>query len=214
MNNMNGVVIGLVKSLDDSKNLGRIEITFPWLSEKNKSYLARIATTMTGKDRGTWFMPEIGDEVLVAFEHGHPDHPYIVGFLWNGEDKPPNQGINNNVRRLKTVSGHIVEFDDRLGQEAIRISTPAGNEITIEDLPPGITISTPGGNKITLEDIPPGISISCPTGIFTVNCLQANIIAAAMLSVTAPIAQFSGVVQASAFTAGAYTPAPGNTFGL
>jgi phage baseplate assembly protein gpV len=214
MAQINGVVMGIVKDLDDPKNLGRVKVYFPWMSENNQSHWARIATLMAGSERGSWFMPEINDEVLVAFEQGSVQNPYILGGLWNGQMKPPNQGINNKVRRLKTVSGHIVEFDDRLGQEAIRISTPAGNEITIEDLPPGITISTPGGNKITLEDVPPGISISCPTGIFTVNCLQANIIAAAMLSVTAPIAQFSGVVQASAFTAGAYTPAPGNTFGL
>lgn len=214
MSQINGVVMGIVTSLDDPKNLGRVKVYFPWMSENNQSHWARIATLMAGSERGSWFMPEIDDEVLVAFEQGSVQNPYILGGLWNGQRKPPNQGINNKVRRLKTVSGHIVEFDDRPGQEAIRISTPAGNEITIEDLPPGITISTPGGNKITLEDVPPGITISCPTGIFTVNCLQANIIAAALLSVTTPIAQFSGVVQASAFTAGAYTPAPGNTFGL
>jgi uncharacterized protein involved in type VI secretion and phage assembly len=195
MNKINGVVIGIVKNLDDPQNLGRVEVEFPWLSDANKSFWTRIATLMAGSGRGSWFMPEEEDEVLVAFEHGNPQHPYIVGFLWNGVDKPPNQGIDSKVRRLQTVSGHVLEFDDRLGQEMIRIKTPAGNEITIQDTPPGITIST-------------------QTGTLTINCLQANITANALLNVTTPVAQFSGVVQATSFVGGAYTPAPGNTFGL
>ncbi len=195
MSQMNGVVMGIVRSLDDPQNLGRVQVYFPWLSETNQSYWARIATLMAGSERGSWFMPEVDDEVLVAFEHGNSQHPYIVGCLWNGQSKPPNQGIDRQVRRLQTVSGHILEFDDRPGQEKITIKTRTGNEISITETPSGINIST-------------------QTGRLTVNCLQAEITAATMLTVNAPIAQFSGVVQASAFTGGAYTPAPGNTFGL
>lgn len=195
MNKINGVVVGIVKNLDDPQKLGRIEVYFPWLSDNNKSHWARVATLMAGSERGSWFMPEKEDEVLVAFEQDDTRFPYIIGFLWNGQDKPPNQDITPEVRRLRTVSGHILEFDDRLGQEMIRIKTPAGSEITIQDTPPGITIST-------------------QTGTLTINCLQANITANALLNVTTPVAQFSGVVQATSFVGGAYTPAPGNTFGL
>lgn len=195
MTQMNGVVMGIVKSLDDPQNLGRVQVYFPWLSETNQSYWARIATLMAGSERGSWFMPEVDDEVLVAFEHGNSQHPYIVGFLWNGESKPPNQDIDYQVRRLQTVSGHILEFDDRPGQEKITLKTRSGNEISITETPSGINIST-------------------QTGTLTVNCLQANITASSIFTVTAPVAQFSGVVQAASFTGGAYTPAPGNTFGL
>jgi uncharacterized protein involved in type VI secretion and phage assembly len=195
MSQMNGVVMGIVSSLDDPQNLGRVQVYFPWLSETNQSYWARIATLMAGSERGSWFMPEVDDEVLVAFEHGNSQHPYIVGFLWNGQSRPPNQDIDRQVRRLQTVSGHILEFDDRPGQEKITIKTRSGNEISITETPSGINISTQAGR-------------------LTVNCLQAEITASTLLTVNAPIAQFSGVVQASAFTGGAYTPAPGNTFGL
>jgi uncharacterized protein involved in type VI secretion and phage assembly len=195
MSQMNGVVMGIVRSLDDPQNLGRVQVYFPWLSETNQSYWARIATLMAGSERGSWFMPEVDDEVLVAFEHGNSQHPYILGFLWNGQSRPPNQDIDRQVRRLQTVSGHILEFDDRPGQEKIMIKTRSGNEISITETPSGINIST-------------------QTGRLTVNCLQAEITASTLLTVNAPIAQFSGVVQASAFTGGAYTPAPGNTFGL
>ena len=238
MSSIKGVVVGLVKSLDDPKKLGRIEVHFPWLSENNNSYWARIATLMSGSGRGSWFMPEVDDEVLVAFEHGDSQHPYIIGFLWNGVDKPPNEDIDTKVRRLKTVSGHTLEFDDRQGQERIYIKSQGGHELEIkdtpgsitiktsgnqtvklEDTPAGITIGTSAGNEIKISDAPPGITISTQAGTLTVNCLQANINASAMLNISAPITVFSGVVQvptliAQAVVGAAYTPAPGNTFGL
>ncbi len=61
-------------------------------------------------------MPELDDEALVAFDHGNVDHPYVVGFLHNGVDLPPDDDIDFKVRRVKTVSGHILEFDDRDGR--------------------------------------------------------------------------------------------------
>jgi uncharacterized protein involved in type VI secretion and phage assembly len=214
MNKIDGVVIGTVKNLKDPQNLGRIEVHFPWLSDDNKSHWARVATLMAGSGRGSWFMPEKDDEVLVAFEHGDTSFPYIVGFLWNGQDKPPNQGIDSKVRRLKTVSGHVLEFDDRPGQTRITIETQGGQKIELKDLPAGISISTTSGNEITISDLPPQISISCPTGVVTVNCLQASVNAAALLNVNAPVAQFSGVVQAAAIVSPVYTPGVGNFFGL
>jgi uncharacterized protein involved in type VI secretion and phage assembly len=214
MAQINGVVVGIVKSLDDPDRLGRVQVYFPWLSEKNQSYWARIATLMSGSNRGSWFMPELNDEVLVSFEHGDSQQPYVVGMLWNGKDKPPNQDIDSKVRRLKTVSGHVLEFDDRPGQTRITIETQGGQKIELKDLPAGISISTTSGNEITISDLPPQISISCPTGAVTVNCLQASVNAAALLNVNAPVAQFSGVVQAAAIVSPVYTPGIGNFFGL
>jgi len=105
---ISGVVVGIVKSPPDK--LGRIEVFFPWLSDSNKSYRARVATLMAGPDRGSWFMPELEDEVLVAFEHGDVDHPYIVGFLWNGQDKPPK--TDPKIRLIRSVNGHEIEIAD------------------------------------------------------------------------------------------------------
>jgi uncharacterized protein involved in type VI secretion and phage assembly len=219
MSQINGVVVGIVKSLKDPQNLGRVELLFPWLSDSNKSYWARIATLMAGAKRGSWFMPEVDDEVLVAFEQGDSQFPYIVGFLWNGVDKPPNDGIDASVRRLRTVSGHVVEFDDRAGQEQILIKTKGGQEVLLQDLPASITITTTGGNQIQISDLPAGITISTQVGTLTVNCLQANVTASAILNVNAPLTVFNGIVQtptliAQAVVGAAYTPAPGNFFGL
>ena len=74
-----GVVTGIVKNLSDPEGQGRIELVFPWLSDSVRSSWAPVASMLAGKDRGAFFMPEIDDEVLVAFEHGDMNHPFIVG---------------------------------------------------------------------------------------------------------------------------------------
>lgn len=135
MNKINGVVIGIVKRLDDPKKLGRVEVHFPWLSETNKSYWARIATTMAGANRGSWLMPEKEDEVLVSFEHGDPQQPYIVGFLWNGEDRPPSNQVRD--RMIRSKNGHMIRFLD---------STP--NEGNLG----GLVIEDGHGNRIVMAN--------------------------------------------------------------
>lgn len=234
-----GVVIGVVRSLDDPDQEGRIEVEFPWLAEGERSGWAPIATLMAGGDRGAYFMPEIGDEVLVAFEHGDFDHPFVIGFLWNGAQRPPHSDINPSVRRLRTVSGHRVEFNDNGGQEQVLIITAGGHRIDMKDTAPAsVTITTAGrqevklndapaevciktaaGNEIKISDSPPGITLSVPSGMVNINCVQASLSSAAALNVTAPMTVFSGVVQvptliAQAVVGSAYTPAPGNIFGL
>jgi uncharacterized protein involved in type VI secretion and phage assembly len=239
MNRLPGVVIGVVKDRDDPAGEGRIQVEFPWLSEGDRSAWAPIATLMAGHERGAFFMPEIDDEVLVSFEHGDFNHPFIVGFLWNGEQRPPQSDINHNVRRVRTVSGHTLEFDDNDGQgrvllisagghqiemkdsqpTSISIKTSGGQEIKLDDTPAAIDIKTAGGNEVRISDAPPGITLSVPSGMVNVQCTQASLTANAMLNITAPMTVFSGVVQmptliAQAVVSSAYTPAPGNLFGL
>ena len=193
---------------------------FPWLEGDNQSYWAPIATLMSGGGRGSWFMPEEGDEVLVAFEHGDVNYPFIVGFLWNGEDRPPNDDINTSVRRLRTVSGHVLEFDDNGGSERIRVETQGGNKILLEDTPtPKITVETAGHNKIIINNAPPGITVKTASGDVTVELRARHRQCARHVSVDMPIANFSGMVrtpilQATSVVGSAYTPAPGNTYGM
>lgn len=227
MNRIHGVVIGIVTDNRDPNNQGRVRVKFPWLSDSNQTPWARIATLMSGKQRGSWFMPEVDDEVLVSFDHGDINHPYIVGYLWNGVDTPPNDGITTKVRRLRTVSGHVLEFDDRPGQERILIQTKGGQQIELKDTPATITIQTKLGNAITINEGPLGISIKAETGPVQVSCLKADVTAktlvqvnAPTLQVNAPLAQFTGLVvataiQTGAIVSGAYNPGvPGNLFGL
>jgi len=240
MSKVGGVVTGVVTAVKDPDQQGRVQLSFPFLGGQNQSTWAPVATLMAGGGRGSWFMPEVGDEVLVAFDHGDFDHPFVVGFLWNGQDQPPASDISPSVRRLQTVSGHKVDFDDRdgsqkitiktqgghtiemndvAGSESITITTSGNQQIQMQDTPATITIQTAMQNQVIVSDAPPGVTIQAPSGIVTVSCAMANVTADSALNVSAPITIFDGVVQAQTLIAeavvgSAYTPAPGNTFGL
>lgn len=120
---INGVVVGIVTNNEDPEDMGRVKVKFPWLSNENESHWARLSTPMAGNDRGVYFLPEVDDEVLLAFEHGDMRFPYIVGSLWNGKDKPPasNQDGKNNIRVIKSRSGHVIKLVDEDGAEKIEI---------------------------------------------------------------------------------------------
>jgi uncharacterized protein involved in type VI secretion and phage assembly len=131
-----GVVTAVVKSLKDPDGEGKILVEFPWMSaDGQKSALAPIASIMAGKDRGAYFMPEPEDEVLVAFEHGDFNHPFIVGFLWNGADRPP--ATDPRLRLLRTLNGHeiaIYDPDVNGGDMGyIRIKDAHGNVIELSN---------------------------------------------------------------------------------
>ncbi|HEY0078519.1 MAG TPA: phage baseplate assembly protein V [Pyrinomonadaceae bacterium] len=135
MSKIYGVVTGLVVNVDDPLKTGRVQLRFPWLGEQVESQWARVATMMAGKDRGSWFMPEVDDEVLVAFEHGNVEHPFVLGFLWNGKDKPPRD--DTKIRVLKSLNGHEIEITDPPvtgGDKGhIRIKDAHGNVIELSN---------------------------------------------------------------------------------
>jgi uncharacterized protein involved in type VI secretion and phage assembly len=105
-----GVLIGIVQDRDDPQGEGRIQVTFPIFGDSLQTFWAPIAYPMAGKGRGFRFSPEIGDECLVAFDRSDPEHPYIVGFLHNGVDKPPTD--DPKQRTIESVNGHKLVFED------------------------------------------------------------------------------------------------------
>lgn len=134
-NRVYGMVVALVTNTQDPDNLGRVKVKFPWLSDQVESDWARVAMPMAGADRGIYFLPEVDDEVLVGFEHGLVEYPYILGALWNGKDKPPepNDDGKNNLRTIKSRSGHIIRLDDTEDAEKIEIvAKGAKSTITID----------------------------------------------------------------------------------
>ena len=146
-----GVVVGIVTNNKDPDDMGRVKVKFPWLSDEDESWWARIATAMAGSSRGTYFLPEVDDEVMIAFEHGDVRFPYVLGALWNGKDAPPttNSDGKNNIRMIKSRSGHIVRLDDTDGEEKIEIIDKTGsNSITIKSSDNSITITANGTVKI------------------------------------------------------------------
>jgi uncharacterized protein involved in type VI secretion and phage assembly len=141
---INGVVIGIVTNNKDDEGLGRVKVRFPWLSDTDDSFWARIATPMAGNNRGAYFLPELDDEVLVAFEHGDVRFPYIIGSLWNGKDKPPasNTDGKNNLRLIRSRSGHVIKLNDEDGKETVEIIDASGkNSIVIDTAHNTITIT-------------------------------------------------------------------------
>jgi uncharacterized protein involved in type VI secretion and phage assembly len=144
-----GVVVAIVTNNDDPDGSGRVKVRFPWLSDSDESWWARLAVPMAGADRGFLFLPEVDDEVLVAFEHGDPRFPYVVGSLWNGQDKPPEpQALDGGkvVRRvLKSRAGHLVRLDDTEGGEKIEIVDKTGqNSVTLDSSTNTITLRADG----------------------------------------------------------------------
>jgi uncharacterized protein involved in type VI secretion and phage assembly len=141
---VHGVVVGVVTNNQDPDKMGRVKLRFPWLSDTDESTWARVAAAMAGPNRGLFLLPEVEDEVLVAFEHGDPRFPYVVGALWNGKDSPPadNADGKNDVRMLRSRSGHVIRLVDSAGAERIEITDKTGdNTVTIDSASNAITIA-------------------------------------------------------------------------
>jgi uncharacterized protein involved in type VI secretion and phage assembly len=142
---IHGVVVGVVTNNQDPEGMGRVKVKFPWLSDDDESHWARVAAPMAGKGRGVYFLPEVDDEVLVAFEHGDVRFPYVLGALWNGQDEPPetNDDGKNNIRVIKSRSGHMIRLTDEDGKEQIKIVDKSEkNSIVFDTAKNTITITT------------------------------------------------------------------------
>jgi uncharacterized protein involved in type VI secretion and phage assembly len=140
-----GVVVGVVTNNQDPDGMGRVKVKFPWLSDADESHWARMAVPMAGKARGIYFLPEVEDEVLVAFEHGDMRFPCVLGALWNGKDAPPakNDDGKNNLRVIKSRSGHVIRLNDEDGKEKIEIIDKSEkNSIVFDTAKNTITITT------------------------------------------------------------------------
>lgn len=210
-----GVFPALVKSLNDPDGQGRVKISLPWSPDTDGSSYevwARLATMMGGNNRGSWFIPDVGDEVLVAFEAGNANRPYVVGGLWNGLDKPPEKmASGNNKKVLCSRNGVKVTLDDESGQENLILETPGGQKISLKDGPGAILIEDSNGNSIKLETS--GVTVTASAKV-TINASTVEV-SAGMVTVNAGISKFSGIVQAdtvisNSVISASYTPGAGN----
>lgn len=149
-----GVVTATVTDNADPESAGRVCVRFSWLSESEQSSWARVATPMGGSGRGFYALPEVGDEVVVAFEHGDINYPVVIGALWNGTDLPPqaNGDGQNNIRQMVSRSGHQLTFDDTDGSETFILQSSAGHKLAFDDSAQTITLQSDGGNKIVIDD--------------------------------------------------------------
>ncbi len=213
-----GVYPALVTDVQDPDNQGRVQVKLPFVEESDGGSAlawARLATMMAGADRGTWFIPEVDDEVLVAFTAGDPRRPVVIGALWNGVDAPPEtMDSANNVRSVTSRSGHKLTFDDTAGAEKVEVKTNGGHTFTLDDAAGGtVTLAHSNGATIKIDAVG-NIEITANVKV-KINAPAGLDVTAAMVTVNAAMSSFSGVVKAdtvitNSVVSASYTPGAGN----
>jgi uncharacterized protein involved in type VI secretion and phage assembly len=145
-----GVAIALVTQNKDDDGLCRVKVRYPWHDKPRESYWARLAMPMAGKNRGVVLIPEVGDEVLVAFEREDLRFPYVLGALWNGQEKPPlaNDDGKNDRRIIKSRKGHKLFFDDGT-KGTVELAHTDGKRAVFDD--DGILVEDGKGNQLKIE---------------------------------------------------------------
>lgn len=158
-----GVAVAVVTANNDPDKQGRVKVTYPWLSGDDESHWARVVSPGAGKDRGLLAVPAVDDEVLVAFEHGLVDSPYVIGGLWNGSDAPPRTPDDPaDVRSLTTRAGHVVRLDDTADAERIEILAAGGKSTIVLDAGNG-TITVTSDADLVLESANGAVKITGAT---------------------------------------------------
>ncbi len=162
--------MGIVTDNKDPKGWGRVKVKFPTLTEEHTSNWARVVSMGAANQRGFDCLPEVNDEVLVAFEHGDIHRPYVLGGVWNGKDKLPT-AIEETVRdgkvrprTIRTRTGHQIQFIEE-DQEGIYIETHGGHKIYLNDSDRSITVSSTGNLTIHADG---DIEINA-TGMITIK---------------------------------------------
>ena len=164
----NGVVSARVVEHNDPKKMGRLKVQFFWQSD-NSTHWARMVSPHAGPDRGFMFMPEVGDEVAVAFEDGDPERPVILGSLWNGVQQAPRYDfrggdiVGNDVKRVVTKAGNRIHLSDKPGQETVFFATPNHTSFSMTE-----KSDETGRNLITLHS-DGDIILNAPNGRVHVN---------------------------------------------
>jgi uncharacterized protein involved in type VI secretion and phage assembly len=203
-----------VTGVDDPLSLARVKVEpYNFDTDRAVEIWARVAVPFAGGDRGAFFIPSVGDEVLVVFVNGDPRAPVVVGSLWNGTDQPP-ESISDRVDRW-TITGKagtriaIVEESDATA--TIECSTPGGVTFKMTDEAGGKVQVDCAGNTVTIDSS--GVTVKSAAKV-TVQGSTVEV-TASMVTVNSGFSQFSGVVQcdtliATSVVGTSYTPGAGN----
>jgi len=214
-NKINGVAVALVTNINDPEKQGRVKVKYVLRETEQESDWIRVASPMAGPNRGMLFLPEVDDEVLLAFHHGNAEEAFIIGSLWNGKDKLPEAAAVKdgkvNIRKIKSRAGNEIILSDEASKEKVEIHTPKGKKIVLDDGSKKIeikddnaqnnfiidtsanTISLQSGSKVTIKvnsctievDGTGGISINAPTSSLKLKANQIEIEATTTMSIKA-----------------------------
>ena len=212
-----GLYPAVVADVVDPDGLGRVKVRLPWSGDGAAGAYeawARVATLIAGPQHGSWFLPDVEAEVLVAFEGGDVTWPCVVGALWSARQVPPmamDPAGSNRVKTLRTRGGLSITFDDQDAAERLTIETPGGQRLVLEDGPGSIQIRDSHGNALLLEAS--GVTVQSPATV-TVQASTVHV-SASRVTVDAALATFSGTLKADAVitnsvVSASYTPGAGN----
>ncbi len=148
------IVTAKVTNNQDPEHLGRIKVKYSWRDENDESDWIRIMTPMAGNQMGVYFIPEVDDEVVIAFQNGNINFPIVLGGLWSNNIKPPdsNDDGENNIRMIKSRSGHKIIMDDKDGEEKVTIIDKSENSIVIDSKENLVTITSKQDMQLLAED--------------------------------------------------------------
>lgn len=148
-----GVAEGIVAEVDDPAKEGRVKLHLPWFDPNLVTDWCRVCQFYAGNGYGAFYVPEVGDEVAVAFVHGDMRLPIVLGGLYNGQDLPPSHrnGTSKDEKVIRTKAGHQIALVDTEGEQSIRIVEKGGkHSVEISTQEDGIIV-TAGGGKLVLK---------------------------------------------------------------
>ena len=211
MATLNGVYSASVVDNRDPDGLGRVLVRVSAPTDGLAGDLwARVATMMAGRNRGTWFIPDVGDEVLVAFEPGDVKEAYVIGALWSAKARPPAESPAD-VKLIRSRNGVTLRIREDRNNNALILETPGGQRITLQDNPGSVRVEDANGNSVMLSAS--GMTVNASAAV-TVNASRVEV-SAGLLTVNAGMSRFSGVVQcdtmiSNSVISASYSPGAGN----
>lgn len=212
-------LLATVTSLDDPEQRNRAQVrlcAFDGATQQDAAMWARVVSPFAGDGRGVFFLPDVGDEVLVVFAGGDARMPLVVGGLWNGAASAPADTQSGGVNRYKRIcskNGIVITLDDQGGQETLTLETPAGQKLTLADGPGTVKVEDSNGNTITLDSS--GVTVQAAAQV-QVKASSVSV-TAGTVTVDSAFSSFSGIVKCDTLISNAvistsYTPGAGNVW--
>ncbi|HUI94632.1 MAG TPA: phage baseplate assembly protein V [Xanthobacteraceae bacterium] len=216
--------LGIVKSVKDPESRNRVQVRIfntDGVADQDAPVWARVAVPFAGGKRGTFFIPSVGDEVVLVFLSGDPRFPIVIGGLWNGKDAAPEAlgGSGDAVDRW-TITGkagtRIAIVEEGAGNATVKFSTPGGLTGTMTDGGGG-SIEFTNASHTSVKIDSSGVTVSAPSGKVQITAASEVDVTAPFVNVTAALSKFSGIVQcqllqATTVVATTYTPGAGNVW--
>ncbi len=171
-----GVYEAIVTAVEDPSDEGRVQVKFPWFDDDMATEWSRVRQPYAGNGYGAFFIPEIGDEVLVGFIQGDMRFPVVLGGLYNGKDKPPSKRKSDQDQKMiRTKGEHEILLDDSKGKQRVRIKTKEGHMLDLDDHGKKATLKTSGGPKVEIDDAAKKITIDTNGKSITIDGNSGNI---------------------------------------